>query len=198
MRVKRALDVAGAATGLLLLAPLMGLVALAVRLDSPGPVLFRHERVGRGGRPFRMLKFRSMVADAERRGGPLTAGGDPRVTRVGRVLRAHKLDELPQLLNVLRGEMSLVGPRPEVRRFTELYTPAQRRVLELLPGVTDPASLHYFDEEALLATFADPERAYVEHVMPHKIHLNLAYARSATPLSDAGLLVRTLARLVRP
>ena len=198
MSAKRALDVALALAALLATAPLLLLVAVAVRLDSPGPALFRQVRVGRGGRPFAMLKFRSMVQGAERLGGPLTVAGDARVTRVGRVLRELKLDELPQLLNVLAGQMSLVGPRPEVPRYVALYTPAQRRVLELLPGLTDPASLAYFDEAHLLASFADPEQAYVSRVMPHKIELNLAYAARASAPADLRVLLRTLARLVRP
>ncbi|HET9451271.1 MAG TPA: sugar transferase [Aggregicoccus sp.] len=195
-RAKRLLDLACVVPGLVLVGPGMLLIAVAVRLDSPGPALFRQERVGQGGRPFRMLKFRTMGVDAERQGGGLTVGEDRRITRVGRWLRALKLDELPQLLNVLRGEMSLVGPRPELRRYTDLYTDEQRRVLELLPGITSPASIAYRDESALLATFADPERAYVERIMPHKIALHLAYAQHATALDDLRVLLSTLARLL--
>jgi lipopolysaccharide/colanic/teichoic acid biosynthesis glycosyltransferase len=197
-RAKRALDLALTVPGLVLTGPGMLLIAAAVRLDSPGPALFRQERVGLGGRPFCILKFRTMGVDAARQGGPLTVGEDRRITRVGRWLRALKLDELPQLLNVLRGEMSLVGPRPELRHYTDLYTAQQRRVLELVPGITGPASIAYCDESALLARFADPERAYVEHIMPHKIALHLAYAERATLLSDVGVLLRTLARLLHP
>ena len=130
---KRAFDVAASGLGLVLLSPLLAAVAIAVKLGSPGPVFFRQERVGRAGDPFRMWKFRTMVADAERRGGALTVGDDPRITAVGRALRRYKLDELPQLLNVLAGDMSLVGPRPEVAKYVAGYTEAERRVLVLVP-----------------------------------------------------------------
>ena len=194
---KRAFDVAASALGLVLLSPLLAVVAIAVMLDSPGPVFFRQERVGRAGAPFRMWKFRTMIADAERRGGALTVGQDPRITPVGRALRRYKLDELPQLLNVLAGEMSLVGPRPEVAKYVAGYTEAERRVLELVPGVTDPASLEYRDEATLLAGHADPERAYIEDIAPHKIRLNLEYAERATIRSDVGIILRTIAHLGR-
>lgn len=197
MNAKRALDLACVVPGLVVVAPVMALVALAIKLDSPGPVLFRQERMGKGGKPFRMYKFRSMVVDADKRGALITAGQDQRITRVGKVLRDLKLDELPQLFNVLRGEMSLVGPRPEVQRYTDLYSPEQRRVLDLTPGITDPASIEYRDESALLGTFADPEHAYVTRIMPHKVQLNLAYAERASALSDVGVIVKTLARIVR-
>jgi lipopolysaccharide/colanic/teichoic acid biosynthesis glycosyltransferase len=190
---KRALDVLGAAAGILLLWPLLLAIAVLVRLEDGGPALFRQERVGRGGRPFRILKFRTMVTDAERRGGQLTVGRDPRVTRIGHHLRRLKLDELPQLFNVLRGEMSLVGPRPEVPRYVALYSVEQRRVLDLRPGITDPASVEFHDESALLDGVADPDRLYVEQIMPRKIQMNLAYAASATALSDLGVVLRTLA-----
>ena len=195
-RAKRLLDLACVVPGLLLVAPALPLIAVAIRLDSPGPALFRQERVGQGGRPFWMLKFRTMRQEAGAPGALLTVGEDPRITRVGGLLRELKLDELPQLLNVLRGEMSLVGPRPEVRHYTERYTPAQRRVLALRPGITSPASLAYRDESALLATFADPEQAYLTQIMPHKIQLHLDYAAHASVLSDLGLLLRTVARLL--
>lgn len=194
---KRAFDVAASAAGLVLLSPLFLLVAAAVKLGSAGPVFFRQERVGQGGVPFRIWKFRTMVADAERRGGALTVGEDPRINAVGRFLRRTKLDELPQLLNVLAGEMSLVGPRPEVPRYVAGYTDAQRRVLDLVPGVTDPASLEYRDEARLLAGHADPERAYVEEIAPHKIRLNLEYAARATRWSDLVIIVKTVAHLGR-
>jgi lipopolysaccharide/colanic/teichoic acid biosynthesis glycosyltransferase len=195
--VRRALDVAVSGTLLLATAPVLGLLALAVRATSPGPALFRQERVGRDGRPFELLKFRTMVADAPRRGGALTAPGDPRVTRLGAILRRWKLDELPQLANVLRGDMSLVGPRPEVPRYVAGYTPRQRGVLRVRPGITDPASLAYVDEAAVLARFDDCERAYVEVVLPAKLALSLDYLDRRTLRSDLGILVRTLVRIVR-
>jgi len=189
---KRAFDLFWVVPGLIALLPVFAAIAAAIKLTSPGPVFFVQTRVGRGGRPFRMLKFRSMTADAEQRGPQLTAHGDPRITPVGQFLRKTKLDELPQLLNVLRGEMSLVGPRPEVPRYVDLYTPQERRVLELTPGITDPASIAYRREEELLAAAADPEAAYVTAIMPHKIRINLEYASRATPLTDFLVVVATL------
>ncbi len=194
--MKRALDVVAAALGLLLLGPLFLVVAVAIALDDGGPVFFRQERVGRGGELFRVWKFRTMRVDAERMGGQLTVGHDPRITRVGRWIRGAKLDELPQLLNVLRGEMSLVGPRPEVPRYVALYSPEQRAVLDELPGITDPASLRYYDESVVLADAVDPEGLYVSHVMPEKIRLNLEYAARATLLTDLVIVLSTLRRIV--
>lgn len=193
---KRVFDFCGAVSGLLLLSPLFALISLAVYLDSGRPVFFRQPRVGRGGRQFLLWKFRTMVVDAGRRGGELTVGRDPRITRVGGVLRASKLDELPQLVNVVRGEMSLVGPRPEVPRYVALYDEGERAVLHLTPGITDPASILYRHEAELLGQSEDPERLYCEEVMKHKIEINLAYARRATFWSDFGVLLRTLRSLL--
>jgi lipopolysaccharide/colanic/teichoic acid biosynthesis glycosyltransferase len=165
---KRISDGVIAALGLLIVSPLFLLIAPIIKLDSPGPVFHRAERIGKDGVPFRLYKFRSMVADAHRRGPGITAAGDRRVTRVGAFLRRTKLDELPQLINVLRGEMSLVGPRPEDPRYVAHYTPEQRRVLAARPGITSPASLHYRNEPAVLSG-DDWERIYVETVMPHKL-----------------------------
>ena len=195
-RSKRAFDLCCAVPGLLLLSPLFALISLAVYLDSGGPVFFRQPRVGRGGRRFLLWKFRTMVVDADRRGGELTVGRDPRITRVGNVLRASKLDELPQLVNVVRGEMSLVGPRPEVPRYVALYDESERAVLHLTPGITDPASIVYRHEAELLGRSADPERTYREKVMKHKIEINLAYARRASLWSDFGVLLRTVRSLL--
>lgn len=193
---KRLFDLTGAALALLLLAPLLAAVALWVKLDSPGPVLFRQHRVGRHGRLFLIHKFRTMAVDAPARGLPLTVGADPRVTRAGAFLRRTRIDELPQLWDVLRGEMSLVGPRPEVPRYVA-HWPADLRapLLALRPGLTDPASLAHIDEASLLAAAADPEREYIEHIMPAKLHLSAAYARRATLASDLAVLLQTLARL---
>src|SRR3979490_490321 len=157
-RAKRMLDLAVAGAGGVLLSPLFLVLAAVVKTSDGGPVFFRQERVGYQGRPFRMWKFRTMVSDAESRGLPLTVGRDPRVTRVGAWLRRLKLDELPQLFNVLVGDMTFVGPRPEVPLYVALYGAAERRVLELVPGVTDEASLRYADESTLLAAAAEPER----------------------------------------
>ena len=189
---KRCFDVIAASLGLVLLAPLFAVVAVLIQAGDGGPVFFRQRRVGRFGREFRIWKFRTMVVDAERRGGPLTAGSDPRVTRVGAILRRLKIDELPQLLNVVRGEMSLVGPRPEVASYTAFYTDAQRAVLACTPGITDPASLRYRDESAMLGHAADPERVYLSQVMPEKVRISLDYARRATLRSDLAVILETL------
>jgi lipopolysaccharide/colanic/teichoic acid biosynthesis glycosyltransferase len=192
---KRLFDIAVASVGLVATAPLFAAVALAVKVSDGGAVFFRQERVGRAASRFRIWKFRTMVVDAERHGGQLTVRGDRRLTSLGRILRAVKLDELPQLLNVLAGEMSFVGPRPEVPRYVELYDAEQRRVLELIPGITDPASIRYYDESEMLAGSSDPERLYVDEVMPRKIALNLDYARNATVVSDLGIIIKTIRRI---
>jgi len=193
--VKRAFDILSSAAGLALLSPLLVVIAAAVKLDSPGPVLFRGQRVGRYGREFHIWKFRTMVAGAERAGPGITVANDSRVTRVGRLLRRTKLDELPQLVNVLRGEMSLVGPRPEDPRYVALYPPEQRaQVLSVRPGVTSPASVRFRDEESALSG-EDWETAYVQTVMPAKLALDLEYVQNASLLRDVGLIVRTVAAM---
>jgi len=194
---KRLMDLLGAGVGLLLLWPFFLAVAIAIKLDDRGPVFFRQERVGRFGRRFRIWKFRTMVMDAEKRGAQVTVGRDPRITRVGHTLRRFKLDEFPQLINVLVGEMSLVGPRPEVPRYVAEYSAEQRVVLELRPGITDPASITFRDEAAVLAEKADPEKAYIEEVMPEKIRINLDYAARASVFSDFAMVLKTLGVLGR-
>jgi len=190
---KRLFDLAGAGLALLLLSPLMLLTALWIKLDSPGPVFFRQERIGRHGVPFRIHKFRTMVADAPARGPALTVGADPRITRAGVWLRRTRLDELPQLIDVLRGAMSLVGPRPEVPRYVQHYPPALReRALAVRPGITDPSSLEFIDEAGLLARAADPEREYIEKILPRKLQSAADYADSATLWTDLRVLWRTL------
>ncbi|HQQ71109.1 MAG TPA: sugar transferase [Alicycliphilus sp.] len=198
--LKRLFDILFAALALLLLCPLLLAVALWVRLDSPGPVLFRQQRVGRGGRPFDIFKFRTMVTNAEAAGPQLTVGADARITRAGAWLRRSKVDELPQLLNVLRGDMSVVGPRPEVPRYVALYPPALRAVvLSVRPGITDLASIAYRDESTLLARSTDPERAYVEQILPAKLAYAEQYVRSRTLWLDLRIIVWTLlAVLGRP
>ncbi len=194
---KRAFDLLGAALALVLLCPLLLLLALVIRLDSPGPVFFRQERVGRFGRPFRIHKFRSMVEQAPTLGPPLTVGSDARITRSGRWLRRTRLDELPQLIDVLRGDMSLVGPRPEVPRYVQHYPPDLReRALAVRPGITDPSSLANLDEAARLAAAADPEREYIQHILPLKLAAAVDYAEQATLWSDLGVIARTLGVLI--
>ena len=192
---KRAFDLFWSLLGLALLWPLLLLLALLVRLGSRGPVIFWQTRVGYRGRPFRLWKFRTMVPNAESGGVLLSVAGDPRITRVGRWLRTLKLDELPQLINVVAGQMSLVGPRPEVPKYVARYTEEQRRVLDLVPGITDVASLRYRDEEELLAGTVDPELTYVASIMPEKIRLNLEYAARASRWSDVVVIVKTLFHL---
>jgi lipopolysaccharide/colanic/teichoic acid biosynthesis glycosyltransferase len=180
---------------LLMLSPLMLVLALLVKLSSPGPMLFRQERVGLNGTPFLLLKFRSMRQNNE--GPSVTAGGDSRITRVGAFMRQWKLDELPQFINVLRGEMALVGPRPEVPKYVQYYTSEQRKVLSVKPGITGLTQLEYRHEERMLAGRDDVEQAYIREIMPAKLELDLRYVRSRTLLGDLGLLVRTGAAIVK-
>lgn len=195
---KRLFDLLAAILGLLLLAPVMLFVALAIKFDSPGPVFFRQERVGRHGRLFRIHKFRTMVHATNSTGPLITVGADARITRAGAVLRRTKLDELPQLLDVLAGDMSVVGPRPEVPKYVALYPPALReKVLSVRPGITDPVSLRFADESTLLASASDPEREYVEVVMPQKLAAAAAYAEQATLASDIRVVGRTVLTLLR-
>jgi lipopolysaccharide/colanic/teichoic acid biosynthesis glycosyltransferase len=194
---KRAFDLLGAMAGLIVLAPLLLLIAFWIRFDSPGPVLYRQQRVGRGGTLFTINKFRTMHHRPVD-GPQLTVGADPRVTRAGRFLRHYKLDELPQLWNVVLGSMSLVGPRPEVPRYVDCYPPEQRRVvLSVAPGITDWAAIRYKDENAILARAADPERAYVEAVLPVKLDYYVRYVKERSFWGDVRILVHTLAAIVR-
>jgi lipopolysaccharide/colanic/teichoic acid biosynthesis glycosyltransferase len=190
---KRLFDILCAGVGLLLLSPLLLVVAVWVKLDSRGPVMFRQERVGRFGRTFRIHKFRTMRVDAPALGPQITIGDDARITRSGRWLRASKVDELPQLWDVLRGAMSLVGPRPEVPRYVAMYPDELRAlVLSVRPGITDPASLSFRNESELLAQAEDPEREYVEVVMPMKLGLAADYVRNASLMGDIRLILATL------
>jgi lipopolysaccharide/colanic/teichoic acid biosynthesis glycosyltransferase len=193
--MKRSFDVASSLLGLLLLSPLLLVIALLVRWDSPGPVFYRGERAGRYGRPFRIFKFRTMVTGAERLGGMSTAAHDPRVTRVGTVLRRAKLDELPQLLNVLKGEMSLVGPRPEMPAYTRLYEGDEQVILTVRPGITDYASLHFFQLGEGLGDDA-PDRVYEEQVRPVKNALRVRYVREQSFLGDLHILLRTAGKVL--
>ncbi|MFN3617237.1 MAG: sugar transferase [Aquabacterium sp.] len=195
---KRVFDLLLSSLGLLALAPLLLLIAVLIKLDSPGPVMFRQERVGRFGRPFRIHKFRTMRHEPAGQGLQITVGADRRITRVGGFLRASKLDELPQLLDVWLGDMSLVGPRPEVPRYVAHY-PAELRdkVLSVRPGITDIASIEYRDESAVLARAADPEQAYIHEVLPHKLALAAQYVDRSSVGLDLWLIWRTLVAIVR-
>lgn len=190
--MKRAFDLFWATVGLCLLWPVFLVVGLLVKIEDRGPVFFRQRRIGWHGRPFHIWKFRTMVVDAEQKGSTLTVGRDPRITQVGHWLRATKVDELPQLMNVWTGEMSLVGPRPEVQKYVDLYSKEQRQVLDLRPGITDLASVKYRRESELLAASSDPGRTYVEEVMPEKIRINLEYAAQANAWADVRVILLTL------
>ncbi len=196
--LKRLFDLVMAALGLsLLLLPGL-LVALLIKLDSPGPVFFRQVRVGLRGREFRIHKFRTMRVDAERVGGGLTLAADERITRLGQWLRAHRLDELPQLIDVLQGSMSLVGPRPELPRYVAHYPAALReQVLAVRPGITDPASLAFRNEAQQLSAAADPEREYLQHILPAKLACSADYAQRASLWTDLAVLTRSVGVLLR-
>lgn len=200
LAAKRALDIAAAAVGLAATAPLLGAIAVVVRRTSPGPALFRQTRVGRDGKPFDMLKFRTMRVAAPGESGPqVTAGGDARITQVGRVLRRTKLDELPELLNVLRGDMSLVGPRPEVPKYVAHYSAEDKAsVHSVRPGLTDPATVRFRSEEEILARAEDPERAYIEDVLPTKVRMYKDYLERASLLGDVRILADTLLVILVP
>ena len=194
---KRLFDIVLAALGILLLSPLLMVIAVWIKLDSRGPVFFRQERVGRFGQLFRIHKFRTMVVAAPQLGPQISVRGDARITRAGAVLRRAKLDELPQLIDVLAGTMSLVGPRPEVPRYVALYPAALRdKVLSVRPGITDRASIEYRDEGVLLAAAADPERTYAEVVMPAKLRIAADYVDHATLGCDLRLIALTLKALL--
>jgi lipopolysaccharide/colanic/teichoic acid biosynthesis glycosyltransferase len=189
---KRIFDLFWTLPGIALLLVPGLVIAAAVVVDNGWPPLYAQERKGLHGRSFKLLKFRSMRRGSDRTGGHLTVGNDDRVTRVGRVLRRTKLDELPQLLNVLHGDMSLVGPRPEVPEYVQKYSPEQRDILDLVPGITDLASIKYADESSMLALQADPHEYYVKTVMPDKIRINILYAKQATIISDFVVIVETI------
>ncbi len=192
---KRLLDLSVAAAGLTLLSPLLVATAFWIKIDSPGPVFYRGRRGGLGGKPFEMLKFRSMVVNADQVGGPTTSGDDPRMTQSGKFVRRWKIDELPQLLNVLWGEMSLVGPRPEVVYKTEQYTSDESRVLDLRPGITDWASIWNADEGGVLAGATDSDAAYEAVIRPFKMKLQLSYADNHSSLVDLRILACTALRI---
>jgi lipopolysaccharide/colanic/teichoic acid biosynthesis glycosyltransferase len=195
---KRLFDICASGVGLMILLPLFLAVSVAVRLDSRGPIFFRQERVGRYGKPFRIHKFRTMVVDAEARGMQITVGADSRVTRVGMFLRRYKLDELPQLIDVLLGKMSLVGPRPEVPRYVACYPDDVRDlVLSVRPGITDRASIEFKDENEILGRADNPQHAYVEQVLPIKLRYYVDYVRNRSFLGDIKIIFFTLAAIIR-
>jgi lipopolysaccharide/colanic/teichoic acid biosynthesis glycosyltransferase len=190
--MKRLFDIAFSLLGLLLGSPILLYVALRIKKEDGGSVFYRGVRVGRYGKPFRIFKFRSMVLDAEKLGGPSTADDDPRITKTGKFIRKYKLDELPQLINVLKGDMSFVGPRPEVQHYVNMYTEEEMAILSMRPGITDWASLWNPDEGATLADSPDPEKTYMEEIRPTKLKLQLKYVRERTFLKDIKIILETL------
>jgi lipopolysaccharide/colanic/teichoic acid biosynthesis glycosyltransferase len=195
---KRFFDIAAAAVGLLSLSPLLLFIAWRVRREDGGPSLYRGERVGFHGKPFRIYKFRTMIVDAERLGASSTSDDDARITRFGKLLRKYKLDELPQLINVLIGDMSLVGPRPEVKKFTDLYTNEEMAILSVRPGITDVASIWNSDEGSVLAGSDDPDRAYMELIRPTKLKLQMTYVKDRSFGGDLKIIVLTALAMFQP
>jgi len=194
---KRIFDLTVAVIVLLMMSPLMAALALRVKLDSPGPIFYRGTRVGYQGQLFRIFKYRTMVADAESIGGLSSAEGDVRVTRSGRFMRKHKLDELGQLFNVIKGDMSLVGPRPEVQHYVKMFTEEELEILSVRPGMTDWASLWNSDEGSILAGRSDPEKVYLEDIRPTKLKLQLLYVRNRSWWTDVVIIFKTIRTLVR-
>jgi lipopolysaccharide/colanic/teichoic acid biosynthesis glycosyltransferase len=194
--MKRTIDLMLAMLGVILLSPVLTAVALLIRFDSRGPIFYRGVRIGRYGNAFRIFKFRTMVEDAEKLGGASTPEDDPRVTRVGRFLRRYKLDELPQIVNVITGAMSLVGPRPQVPWAVERYTQEERTVLNVRPGITDYASVRFRDEGEILRGSANPDKDYFEKIHPEKMRLSLEYVRKQSLWLDCQILWKTLGALV--
>ena len=194
--MKRLFDVVASGCGLLVLSPLFLLLAVWIKLDSAGPVFYRQTRVGRYNRDFRLYKFRSMRVGADRQGLITVGGHDPRITRSGYFIRKYKLDELPQLINVFIGDMSLVGPRPEVRKYVDMYTPEQLHVLDVRPGITDMASIRYRNENELLAQATDPDKYYIEVLMPDKLRINLEYVAHHSFWFDITLIFKTFKEII--
>lgn len=195
--MKRWFDFLASCLGLVLISPLLAVIAFHIKREDGGPVFYRGLRVGRGGRVFRIYKFRTMVVDADQIGGPSTADDDRRITRIGKKLRKHKLDELPQVINVFRGEMSLVGPRPEVPHYVNMFTEEEKAILTVRPGITDWASLWNSDEGAVLAGSPDPEKAYMEKIRPEKIRLQLKYVRERSLWKDLKIIFQTIFKILK-
>lgn len=194
--LKRLFDLSFALIGLILISPLLFIVILVIALDSRGGVFYRQIRVGRYEKDFYLLKFRTMHPNAEQKGLLTIGGRDPRITRCGYYLRKYKLDELPQLINILKGDMSLVGPRPEVRKYVDLYTEDQKKVLCVRPGITDYASIEYVNENELLAQATDPEKTYIEQIMPSKLRLNQKYILKNNIGIDLKIIVQTIFKII--
>jgi len=194
--IERSFDTVLSLFGLILISPVLLTLAILIKREDRGSVFYRGVRVGRFGKLFRIFKFRTMVLNAEKLGGPSTADDDPRITNVGRFIRKFKLDELPQLINVLKGEMSIVGPRPEVQMYVDMFTEEEKAILTVRPGITDWASIWNPDEGAILAGSADPEKTYMEKIRPEKIRLQLKYVRERSFWVDLKIILRTLMAVV--
>ena len=190
--MKRIFDILMASAGLIGLSLPMFIIGFLIKREDKGPVFYRGERIGQGGKPFRIFKFRTMVVEAEKLGGSSTADDDPRITRIGKKIRKYKLDELPQLINVLRGEMSLVGPRPEVKHYIDMFKEEEKAIMTVRPGITDWASLWNPDEGAILAGSPDPEKTYMEKIRPEKIRLQLKYVKERSFWIDLKIIFMTL------
>lgn len=190
--IKRIFDFVCSGIGLIILSPVLIVIAIMIKKGSDGPIFFKQIRVGKNGENFEILKFRTMVVDAEKLGRQITVGNDNRITKVGGFLRKYKLDELPQLINVFKGDMSLVGPRPEVPRYVKLYTEEQRKVLNVKPGITDLASLKYKDENELLGKAENPDECYINTIMPDKLALNLEYINKSNIFYDIYIIITTI------
>jgi len=195
--LKRAFDFVSSLLGLIVVSPVLMTIAILIKKEDGGRVFYRGVRIGRFGKPFRIFKFRTMVVNAEKMGGPSTADDDPRITKMGRFVRKFKLDELPQLINVLKGEMSIVGPRPEVQMYVDMFTEEERAILSVRPGITDWASIWNPDEGAILAGSPDPEKTYIEKIRPEKIRLQLKYVRERSFWNDLKIIAQTLITIVR-
>ncbi|MGQ9648473.1 MAG: sugar transferase [Thermodesulfobacteriota bacterium] len=194
--LKRGFDFLSSLFGLILVSPVLATIAILIKREDGGPVFYRGVRVGRFGKPFRIFKFRTMVVNAEKMGGPSTADDDPRITKMGKSIRKFKLDELPQLINVLKGDMSIVGPRPEVQMYVDMFTEEEKAILSVRPGITDWASIWNPDEGAILAGSADPEKTYMEKIRPEKIRLQLKYVRERSFWVDLKIIFKTLETVV--
>ena len=190
--IKRLFDILASGIGIIILSPVLLIIALRIKTGSDGPVFFKQVRVGKDGKEFEILKFRTMVVDAEKMGRQITVGADNRITKVGGFLRKYKLDELPQLFNVFKGDMSLVGPRPEVPRYVKLYTEEQRKVLNVKPGITVLASIRYRDENELLGQAENPDEFYINTIMPDKLALNLEYINKSNVFYDIYIIIETI------
>lgn len=194
---KRIFDILFSSIGLILISPILLVISIIIKITSEGPILFKQVRVGKDNKDFKILKFRTMIVDADKKGLKITVKDDPRITKIGKLLRKTKLDELPQLFNVLLGDMSFVGPRPEVRKYVDLYTEEQKQVLSVRPGITDLASIKYRNENELLDQSSNPEETYINEIMPSKLKINLDYVKNINLVNDIKLILLTIKTVIK-